>query len=120
MTTPCRSVACNTLVLPPNDFCIPCLDQAAMKDDELSAQTMSNRYPENYKDLGDLSEIDVFAVHELFQIVDFSGCLHDASRKLLMSSVRNGTKTQYENIKEARDSLTRWLQLNALKNQESQ
>lgn len=65
------------------------------------------RYPEKFKPVGDMVEIDVYAVHHLFQIQDHSGCIHQASRMLLMSG-----KPSYRDIREARDLLTRWLQLN--------
>lgn len=112
MVIKCRSMACTHLVIPPHDFCIPCLETVAAKDDNLSEQTMSERYPAYYKDLGDLSEIDVYAVHQLFKIQDCSGCIHHASKKLLLSGVRTEAKSFYQDIKEARDSLTRWLHLN--------
>lgn len=70
---------------------------------------MAERYPDTYKSVGDMAEIDVFAVHHLFQIQDHSGCLQNASMKLLLSGA---SKTTYRDIREARDTLTRWLQLN--------
>ena len=120
MVTKCRALGCTNLLIPPHDFCIPCLEQAATKDSELSTQSMSERYPAYYKDVGDLTEVDVYAVHNLFQINDYSGCLHHASKKLLLSGTRTGGKSQYQDIKEARDSLTRWLHLNESKRKDPQ
>jgi hypothetical protein len=51
-------------------------------------------------------------VHKLFNIQDPSGCIQHASKKLLLSGVRTGGKSAYDDIKEARDTLTRWLELN--------
>lgn len=112
MTNRCKSLGCVTPVVPPYDFCMCCLEKAANSDNNLSAQSMSERYPAYYKDVGDLTEVDVYAVHNLFQINDSSGCLHHASKKLLLSGARTGNKSAYQDIKEARDTLTRWLQIN--------
>jgi len=72
-------------------------------------QSLAERYPENYKTVGDLSEIDTYAVHHIFQIQDPSGCLQQASAKLLMTK---SSKNIYRDVREARELLTRWLQLN--------
>jgi hypothetical protein len=73
---------------------------------------MSEKYPQYYKKVGALTEIDVYAVHHLFDIQDPSGCIQHASKKLLLSGVRTGGKSALKDIKEARDTLTRWIQLN--------
>jgi hypothetical protein len=75
-------------------------------------QSMSQKYPQYYKKVGSLTEIDVYAVHHLFDIQDPSGCIQHASKKLLLSGVRTGGKSALKDIKEARDTLTRWIQLN--------
>ena len=72
---------------------------------------MVKRYPKYYKDVSSLSAIDVYAVHELFGINDSSGCIQHASKKLLLCGVRTGGKDVATEIKEARDTLTRKLQL---------
>lgn len=54
--------------------------------------------------------LDSFAVHHMFGINDPSGCIQYASRKLLMSG--NDDRPLYSDIVEARDTLTRWIQLN--------
>ena len=72
---------------------------------------MVKRYPKYYKDVSSLSAIDVYAVHELFGINDPSGCIQHASKKLLLCGVRTGGKDVATEIKEARDTLTRKLQL---------
>lgn len=74
--------------------------------------TLSQRYPKYYKPVGELTEVDVYAVHQLFSLEDVSGCIHHASKKLLLSGVRTGGKTKQQDIREARDTLNRWLELN--------
>ena len=73
---------------------------------------ISEDYPEYFKDVSHLNKIDIYTVHQLFNIQDPSGCIHHASKKLLLSGSRNGGKSKYQDIKEARDSLNRWLALN--------
>lgn len=74
--------------------------------------SMADKYPAYYKDVSGVSEVDVYAVHQLFGIDDPSGCIHHASKKLLLSGVRTGGKSKRDDIREARDTLTRWLDLN--------
>ena len=81
---------------------------------------MKDRYPKYYKDVSELTEIDVYQTHELFQIDDCSGCVQHASKKLLLSGVRTGGKSKADDIKEARDTLTRWLQINGAEPEENQ
>lgn len=73
---------------------------------------MAEKYPKYYKSVGELTEIDVYATHKLFNLQDPSGALHHASKKLLLSGARTGGKSARKDITEARDTLTRWLQLN--------
>ena len=75
-------------------------------------ESMSFKYPKYYKDVSQLTEVDVYAVHKLYDIQDPSGCIHHASKKLLLSGVRTGGKSKYKDIKEARDTLNRWLEMN--------
>ena len=75
--------------------------------------SLSVRYPKYFKDVSDITELDVYGVHQLFGIQDPSGALQHASKKLLLSGVRTGGKSKFQDIKEARDTLTRWLELNS-------
>jgi hypothetical protein len=77
--------------------------------------SMSAKYPKYYKDVSNLREIDVYQVHQLFDVQDPSGALQHASKKLLLSGVRTGGKTKYDDIREARDTLNRWLEINQAK-----
>lgn len=119
--THCKSFGCTELVAPPHvDFCHICtqkrIDLASDKAKEHAealTQSLSEKYPKHYKPIGDLTDVDVYAVHYLFNIQDPSGCLQHASRKLLLSGVNTNGKTVHHNIEEARDILTRWLELNS-------
>lgn len=77
-------------------------------------QSMSAKYPNYYKKVGEMTEIDVYAVHALFNIQDPSGAIQHASKKLLLSGVRTGGKSMKDDIREARDTLNRWLELSEI------
>lgn len=106
MTHLCKSIGCANTIPSDHDFCDPCRNREL---DGFEAKDLAERYPDYYKSVGDMTEIDTYAVHHLFKVQDHSGCLQSASRKLLLSGA---SKTTYTDIREARDTLTRWLQLN--------
>ena len=74
-------------------------------------RSLEDRYPQYYKSVRHLEFVDVYQVHHLFAIEDWSGCIQHASKKLLLSGVRTGGKTKRQDIEEARDTLTRWLEV---------
>lgn len=111
----CKAVGCHALVSTNEDFCGDCTIEMAVSTKHIEPnepESMSEKYPQYYKSVGYLTEIDVYAVHYLFDIQDPSGAIQHASKKLLLSGVRTGGKSTYSDIKEARDTLTRWLELN--------
>lgn len=107
----CKTLGCQQPVHPDEDFCWPCISKQYEAKKQNKEPPMSTKYPKYYKSVGNLTEIDVYAIHHLFDITDPSGAIQHASKKLLLSGVRTGGKTMYQDIKEARDTLTRWLQL---------
>lgn len=119
MTT-CKAVNCTNEVTHGVDFCMECTSKA-MKSSRMHMSTyeepMSVKYPKYYKSVEHLTEIDVYAVHQLFEITDPSGAIQHASKKLLLSGSRTGGKSVYQDIQEAKDTLTRWLQLNEVSQQ---
>lgn len=110
----CKSISCSSTAHPDEDFCPSCLSlHQAQMDSTEGVIPLSSRYPQYYKDVSDLDEVDVYQVHALFNIQDPSGCIQHASKKLLLGGVRTGGKAYFKDIKEARDTLTRWLQIYA-------
>lgn len=73
---------------------------------------LASKYPKYYKNVTQLNVIDVYQVHQLFGIQDPSGAIQHASKKLLLSGARTGGKSTYDDIREARDTLNRWLEMN--------
>ena len=84
----------------------------ALKVIEAEPRSLAQLYPKYHKDVSRLSTVDVYAIHLLFDITDPSGCIQHSSKKLLLSGSRTGGKSKYQDIKEARDTLNRWLELN--------
>ena len=73
---------------------------------------MSVRYPKYYKPVPEgTTDLDIYGVCKIFNMVDPSGALHHAIKKLLLPGIRTGGKSRYGDIKEARDTLNRWLEL---------
>lgn len=110
----CKSIGCSHPAETGHDFCNDCSQANLFNAEEAedNNRPMSEKYPKYYKDVGNLTEVDVYAVHHLFAINDPSGAIQHASKKLLLSGVRTGGKSMRKDIQEARDTLTRWLQLN--------
>ena len=105
----CKTIGCFRESEENEDYCVNCkVIGVNKKPEKISLSTV---YPKYYKAVGDLEEIDVYAVHQLFDIQDPSGAIQHASKKLLLSGVRTGGKSIYKDIKEARDTLSRWLEL---------
>ena len=93
----------------------PLVDWAKLNSDKLPTTVTSplaKQYPKYYKDVSNIDSIDVYGVHQIFGIEDPSGCIQHASKPLLLSGVRTGGKSKFKDIKEARDTLNRWLELN--------
>ena len=79
--------------------------------EQYETRSLEDRYPQYYKSVRHLEFVDVYRVHTLFAIEDCSGCLQHASKKLLLGGSRTGGKTKRQDIEEARDTLTRWLEM---------
>lgn len=109
----CTSIGCGNPIPDTEDFCSKCLRYVFPAKEAVETPSLSKQYPKYYKDVRMLDEVDVYAVHQLFNIQDPSGAIQHASKKLLLSGVRTGGKSKRDDIKEARDTLTRWLQLDA-------
>lgn len=116
----CSREGCSNRVAKRGDSCLDCQDEEMKFDRAINAIKVSanlvsdtaKKYPKYYKSVTHLDEIDVYQVHNLFNIQDPSGAIQHASKKLLLSGVRTGNKTQYKDIQEARDTLNRWLEMN--------
>lgn len=116
MNNSCKTVGCSGYAWGEDDFCGRCKSDmremfASNSVQQPMATDMAKKYPQYYKQVGTLTEIDVYAVHYLFDIQDPSGAIQHASKKLLLSGARTGGKSALKDIKEARDTLTRYIQL---------
>ena len=66
-------------------------------------------YSKYFRDVSRLDSIDVYRVHKLFTLEDHALC--HASKKILLGGDRTGGKSLEEDIREARDTLNRWLEM---------
>jgi hypothetical protein len=73
---------------------------------------MSQKYPKYYKPIPNgMEEVDTYAVNLMFPVDDPTGCIIHARKKLLVPGSRTGGKTFRDDVREARDTLTRYLEL---------
>ena len=78
-----------------------------------SDSPMSKLYPKYYKPIPEgLTEVDVYAVCRIFNVRDAE--LTHAIKKIMLPGERTGGKTRYHDIKEARDTLNRWMELETI------
>lgn len=76
--------------------------------------SMAEKYPKYYKRIPEgVQELDIYAVCQLFDVTD--AALSHALKKIMLPGTRTGGKSRYDDIKEARDTLNRWLELNSSK-----
>lgn len=73
--------------------------------------TNAAKYPKYFPLTPKTTHMDVYAVHQAFRVNDPSGAIQHASKKLLLSGIRTGGKPVFQDIKEARDTLNRWLEM---------
>lgn len=64
-----------------------------------------------FKNVAQLSTVDVYKVCELFEIDDPSGAMQHAIKKLLVSGKRGAGKDKIKDIQEAVDTLQRKLEM---------
>jgi len=116
----CKSIGCPVSISSTLDFCPDCEKLSAavsqgvfdFDSENTDLVPLLKRHVRNSKPVKKIKDMDVFAIHQLFEIYDFSGCIQQASSKLLMSSNNTTRKPRAQDIRDARDILTRWLELN--------
>lgn len=64
-----------------------------------------------FKDVAHLGYVDVYRVLQLFAVTD--PCLQHAIKKLLVAGGRGAGKSIEKDVREAVDTLNRWLQMRA-------
>ena len=92
----------------PEPIPTPCLDEKATQ------KGVEKPYGRYSIGVSGVDSIDVYDIHAKYGIDDPSGCIQHASKKLLLAGVRTGEKPKWKDVKEARDTLNRWLQINGV------
>lgn len=96
-----QEVLDNPFIIKPSDL----FKRKYFKEDD------KHKYPHYFKDVSDLKWLDVYQVCKLFPVEDDSGAISHARKKLLVCGGRGGGKDKIKDIKEARDTLNRYLEI---------
>ena len=78
---------------------------------DIKGKSTARNHSHYYKDVSKLDEIDVYMTCELFSVQDSSGALQHAIKKLLCSGSR-GAKDSLQDVREASDTLNRYIEMN--------
>lgn len=126
----CENDDCSNSAPGMGQYCLKCM--VAMESQQQRAKTfvrdiqestdgklpLSQKYPKYHKQIPpNWKTIDTYGVNELFPVNDPTGCILHARKKLLIPGSRTGGKSMRDDIKESRDTLTRWLELTEPSNQ---
>lgn len=77
-------------------------------------ESLAKKYPQYYKALPagvKPDEIDTYVINRMFPVDDATGTILHARKKLLIPGVRSGGKSLLKDVKEARDTLNRFIAL---------
>ena len=85
-------------------------DKELKEMDALKQSANQRMYPKYFKSVVNDTYIDVYRVHQLFNLNNEMLC--HASKKLLLAGERTGEKSLRKDVIEARDTLNRYLELN--------
>ena len=69
------------------------------------------KYSAYFKDVRHLDYIDVYRTVSLFDCEKHGHAISHAAKKLLLTGVRTGGKSVEQEVKEAIDTLNRWLEM---------
>lgn len=85
-------------------------DKELKEMEALKHSANQRMYPKYFKSVVNDTHIDVYRVHQLFNLNNEMLC--HASKKLLLAGERTGEKSLRKDVIEARDTLNRYLELN--------
>lgn len=74
---------------------------------------MRSKHSHYFKDVTNLTELDVYRVCDLFKVDDPSGALQHAIKKLLLPGQRGAGKDRIKDLKEVIDSVQRRIDMYA-------
>lgn len=72
-------------------------------------QQLKKKHSHYFKDVSNLTHIDVYRVCDLFNVTD--PCLQHAVKKLLVAGGRGAGKNIQQDVQEAIDTLNRWIEM---------
>lgn len=71
---------------------------------------MTKKHSHYFKDVSKFTTVDVYRVLKMYSVTD--PCIAHAVKKLLVPGGRGGGKTQVQDVQEAIDTLTRFIEMN--------
>ncbi len=86
-------------------------EQGLMTLEERELPAREHQYSPYFKDVRHIDTLDVYRVLDLFEVEKHGHPISHAAKKLLLSGVRTGGKDVEADIREAIDSLMRWLEM---------
>jgi hypothetical protein len=87
------------------------VDAPAAAQEPAGAPIAARKHPHYFKDVSTLQTVDVYRVLSLFSVTD--PCLQHAVKKLLVAGGRGAGKDIARDVKEAMDTLARWVEMRA-------
>ena len=76
---------------------------------QVTPVNLNKKYDKYFKDVSGLDEIDIYMILSLYQVTDHA--IGHAIKKLLLAGDRTGGKSSMDDLVEARDTLTRKLDM---------
>lgn len=117
----CKTMSCNEQVSFDRDYCKDCSDRFRLLEVLRDNGPVSSTGPFHLDEplIGQVPpqpvestrSYDVYETHQKYGIQDPSGCLHQASKNILLSSASKTKEEFFQQIREARDLLNRWIEL---------
>lgn len=84
--------------------------KAYFESGEGEASMLASFFPHYHKDCSEVGSLDVYMVMHLFGVVDDSGSIHHALKKLMVRGER-GVKPGHQDVQEAIFSLIRFMEI---------
>jgi hypothetical protein len=93
--------------------CISCYSKGAQSKRRKVDSAKERKHAHYFKDVSGIDEMDTYLLCRTWQVKDDSGALHHALKKMLDAGKR-GNKDKLKDVTEARDTLNRYLEIEAM------
>lgn len=83
---------------------------SASREELVAGVPTARKHAHYFKDVSKFDEMDTYLFCRVWKVEDYSGALHHAIKKIIDAGKR-GNKDKLKDIKEAKDSLNRYLEI---------